>query len=374
MEDNTAINQSSDKKKKHRWTKWFLAMVVVLAIVAFFASRYYHSQLSAVDMKAGSETTEEVHIPSGSSIKSIAEILEKQGIIKDALTFRLYTRIHQADNLQAGYYQLSSGQTTPEIVANLQAGGKDNSSDSMVTITIPEGSNLLQLSEIISNKVGCTVDDVFAVLEDDNFIKDMFQKYPAIFKDYPQDDENIIYTLEGYLYPATYNFNLDDDLSSLIEQMVANTNTVYAEILSDMSGKEYTFHELLTLSSIVEHETANAEDRRLIAGVFLNRLAIDMPLETNVSFSYLKGEHMETISNEDTEVDSPYNLYRYKGLGPGPINSPSIDSTEAVLEPETSDYYFFLSDIHTGKTYFSKTYEEHLEKREIYVNSSSGSS
>ena len=83
---------------------------------------------------------------------------------------------------------------------------------------------------------------------------------------------------------------------------------------------------------------------------------------------------METISNEDTEVDSPYNLYRYKGLGPGPINSPSIDSTEAVLEPETSDYYFFLSDIHTGKTYFSKTYEEHLEKREIYVNSSSGSS
>lgn len=366
-----------DNNGGSKWWKWLIiigVILIVLIIGGFLGFRsYYNSQLEPVDPTASEESIKEIEIPSNSSIDTIANTLEDEGIINDSLSFKIYTQMNDASNLQAGYYQLSPGQSTGEVVQALQEGGSAVSQESIVTLTFPEGSNVLDVAAIIAQNTEYTEDDVIEVLEDESFVDSMFNNYPVLFENYPVDDPNILYTLEGYLYPATYDFMLEDDLTVWVEQMVAQTNQVYADIIEEIADESFTFHELLTLSAIVEHEAANEDDRRLIAGVFLNRLDIGMNLETNVSFAYLEGEHKETVSYEDTEVDSPYNLYRNSGLGPGPINNPSINSTQAVLNPEESDYLFFLSDIYTEKTYFSETYEEHLEKQEIYVNGNDGS-
>ena len=176
------------------------------------------------------------------------------------------------------------------------------------------------------------------------------------------------YVLEGYLFPATYDMNDSKTLQMLITEMVAKTDEVMSKYYDKILASDYTLQEIMAMASLIEKEGTKLEDRKKISSVFHNRIKENMKLQTDVSVQYALGEHKEALSLEDLEVDSPYNLYQNYGVGPGPYNSPSEDSIVAALEPEKTDYLYFLADIHTKEIYYAKTYEEHLELKAKYID------
>lgn len=158
------------------------------------------------------------------------------------------------------------------------------------------------------------------------------------------------------------------DVEGLVTQMVNKSNDVLSQYYSVMTEKGLTVHQVLTLASLVEKEGVHDEDRRNIAQVFFNRLAADMPLQSDISVLYALNEHKTLLTIEDTKVDSPYNLYINKGYGPGPFDSPSEDAIKAVLYPNANSYYYFVADVDTGAVYFAETLEEHNALVDKYVN------
>jgi len=185
------------------------------------------------------------------------------------------------------------------------------------------------------------------------------------------DAEGVRYRLEGYLFPATYDYYTGNTLEEVVTQMVDKSNAVMSKYYDQIAQKEMTVQEVLTLASLVEKEGSKEDDRKNIAQVFFNRLAIDMPLQSDISILYALGEHKELVTYEDTAVDSPYNLYTNTGYGPGPFNNPSEQAIQAVLAPTANDYYYFVADIQTQEVYFAQTYDQHMQLVEEHVNNTS---
>lgn len=362
--------QRKKRNKKRSFWKvilWlFILIIIALAGIGFYGYTQYESRLEPVN--AESEESIEVEIPFNSSMQEISQILEDNELIQDARVFNIYTRINGEDSIQAGFYELSPSDSVQEIARQLQEGGFDVSQETIAQITIPEGYNIVQIADVIDQSTSFSQDEALSLLENSDFIQSLHEQYPELLGGALEVQEETIYTLEGYLYPATYEIHEDMSLEDLITVMVDKANTEYSAYFTEIEQTEYNLHDILTIASFVEAEANNDEDRRLIAGVFLNRLAIDMPLQTDVSVGYANGEHLEYTTLEDANIDSPYNLYRNTGIGPGPNNNASVNSVDAVLHPTESDYLYFLADINTQETYFSETFEEHLEKQAIYVD------
>jgi UPF0755 protein len=172
---------------------------------------------------------------------------------------------------------------------------------------------------------------------------------------------------EGYLFPDTYFVS-----PNVTEQVVINllVDTLYKKVepyKKDIASNKRSFHDILTLASIVEKEENDIPDRRLIAGILNNRLAMRMPLQVDATFLYIMGKGSAELSRKDLAKDSPYNTYVYAGIPPGPIGSPALSSILAVLYPKNNPFLFYLADRH-GTTYYSKTYEEHLKKKAEYID------
>lgn len=199
------------------------------------------------------------------------------------------------------------------------------------------------------------------LVNDQEFLNELKDKYPALLTS-AVDAKEVRYKLEGYLYPATYFVQKNETLKQLVEQMVSKTNEVLTPYYGQISQKKMSVQQVLTLASLVEREGVTPEDRYKIAGVFENRLEKDMMIQSDISVLYALGKHKAHVTFKDLKVDSPYNLYRNKGMGPGPFNNPSVDSVKAVLNPVDKDkeYLYFIANMKTGKVYFSKTYAEHL--------------
>lgn len=220
------------------------------------------------------------------------------------------------------------------------------------------------------------------------------KNFLQIAKDYDYSVRTLITkpsntTLEGYLFPDTYRFAKGASPTDVITKMLENFSrrltsigiTVQDESFTipgyeslrvvggDGSGK-MTLYNLLTLASIIEREGGGkgpmslAEERALIAGVFYNRLAIGQGLESDATVNYITGKNTPGVSLRDTEINSPYNTYRYAGLPPGPIGSPSLGSIQAALKPVKSDYYYFLHKQPSGEVVFNKTFEAHVRAKQ----------
>ena len=232
---------------------------------------------------------------------------------------------------------------------------------------IREGEQLSDISKEVAKSTKYSAEDFMAKVQDSSFIELLVQKYPKLLTQ-SYNSYNVKYVLEGFLFPATYDMNDNKTLQMLITEMVAKTDEVLSKYYSQIEASPYTLQQIMALASLIEKEGVKLEDRKKIASVFYNRLEKGMMLQTDVAVQYALGEHKEALSLKDLEVDSPYNLYQNYGVGPGPYNSPSEDSIVAALEPEKTDYLYFVADIHTKEIYFAKTYEEHLELKAKYVD------
>lgn len=342
-----------------------IGILIVAGILAISGYNYVSAGLKPLDKN--DKQLVQVEVPSGSSNRQIGDILEEGDVIRDGMVFNFYTKFKNLTNFQAGYYQFSPNMTLDQISKELQQGGSAEPLDDASKLTIPEGYDVDKIAELVAKKTDFKKADFIKVMKDEKFFDQLKTQYPDLLTD-AGNANDVRYRLEGYLFPATYNVHKNRSLEDLVTQMVDTMNQVMTPYYSQIKEKGMTVQEVMTLASLVEKEGVTKADRKKIAQVFFNRIDQGMPLQSDISILYALGVHKEFVYNKDLEVDSPYNLYQNTGYGPGPFDNPSQEAILAVLDPTENDYIYFVADISTGKVYYAKTYEEHMELVEKYVN------
>ena len=370
------------KKKKKSRLKGFLVTVLVLLILfgagGFFGLRYAESALQPVDPNSKQYMT--VQIPDGSNVQEIGSTLEKSGVIKNGLVFTLYAKYKNYTGLKSGYYNLQKSMSVEDVIKELQKGGTPEPQEvTLANLTIPEGYTLEQIAQTVGQLQGnfkepLTAEAFLAKVQDENFIAQEVTKYPNLLESLPTKDSGVRYRLEGYLFPATYTIKENTTVESLIDEMLAAMDKNLSSHYATIKEKNLTVNELLTIASLVEKEGAKTEDRKLIAGVFYNRLNLGMPLQSNIAILYAEGKLGQNISLADdaaidTSIDSPYNVYTKVGLMPGPVDSPSLDAIESSINQTKSDYLYFVANVQDGKVYYATTLEEHDRNVQEHINS-----
>ena len=370
------------KKKKKSRLKGFLVTVLVLFILVgaggFFGLRYAESALQPVD--PSSKQYMSVQIPDGANTQEIGSTLEKSGVIKNGLVFTLYAKYKNYTGLKSGYYNLQKSMSVEDVIKELQKGGTPEPQEvTLADLTIPEGYTLEQIAQTVGQLQGefkepMTAEAFLAKVQDETFIAQEVAKYPNLLESLPAKDSGVRYRLEGYLFPATYSIKESTTVESLIDSMLAAMDKNLSSHYAAIKEKNLTVNELLTIASLVEKEGAKTEDRKLIAGIFYNRLNLGMPLQSNIAILYAEGKLGQNISLADdaaidTSIDSPYNVYTKVGLMPGPVDSPSLDAIESSINQTKSEYLYFVANVKDGKVYYATTLEEHERNVQEHINS-----
>ncbi|MFS9046145.1 endolytic transglycosylase MltG [Streptococcus mitis] len=369
------------KKKKSHLKAFFISLLIFLALISaggYFGYQYVQSSLLPVDANSKQYVT--VQIPEGSNVQEIGSALEHSGVIKHGVIFAFYAKYKNYSDLKAGYYNLQKSMSTEDIIKELQKGGTPEPQEpSLTDLTIPEGYTIDQIAQAVGQLQGefkepLTAEAFLAKVQDDNFISQEVAKYPNLLESLPTKESGARYRLEGYLFPATYSIKESTTIESLIDEMLAAMDKTLAPHYSAIKSKNLTVNELLTIASLVEKEGAKTEDRKLIAGVFYNRLNLGMPLQSNIAILYAQGKLGQNISladdaGIDTSINSPYNVYTKPGLMPGPVDSPSQDAIEASINQTKSENLYFVANVTDGKVYYAVTQEEHDRNVAEHVNS-----
>lgn len=369
------------KKKKSHLKAFFISLLIFLALISaggYFGYQYVQSSLLPVDASSKKYVT--VQIPEGANVQEIGSALENSGVIKHGVIFAFYAKYKNYSDLKAGYYNLQKSMSTEDIIKELQKGGTPEPQEpSLADLTIPEGYTIEQIAQAVGQLQGefkepLTADAFLAKVQDDNFISQEATKYPSLLESLPTKESGARYRLEGYLFPATYSIKESTTIESLIDEMLAAMDKTLTPHYSAIKSKNLTVNELLTIASLVEKEGAKTEDRKLIAGVFYNRLNLGMPLQSNIAILYAQGKLGQNISladdaGIDTSINSPYNVYTKPGLMPGPVDSPSQDAIEASINQTKSENLYFVANVTDGKVYYAVTQEEHDRNVAEHVNS-----
>ena len=369
------------KKKKSHLKAFFISLLIFLALISaggYFGYQYVQSSLLPVDANSKKYVT--VQIPEGSNVQEIGSTLEHSGVIKHGVIFAFYAKYKNYSDLKAGYYNLQKSMSTEDIIKELQKGGTPEPQEpSLADLTIPEGYTIDQIAQAVGQLQGefkepLTAEAFLAKVQDDNFISQEVAKYPNLLESLPTKESGVRYRLEGYLFPATYSIKESTTIESLIDEMLAAMDKTLTPHYSAIKSKNLTVNELLTIASLVEKEGAKTEDRKLIAGVFYNRLNLGMPLQSNIAILYAQGKLGQNISladdaGIDTSINSPYNVYTKPGLMPGPVDSPSQDAIEASINQTKSENLYFVANVTDGKVYYAVTQEEHDRNVAEHVNS-----
>ena len=341
-----------------------MALLVIVLVGGFFTWNYIKGETQPVDTAQTELVSFEIE--QGASVKEVSKALEKEGIIRNSKLFNFYLKFKNVSGFKSGLYHVSKSMTLDEIIAELSGQGKDKDQNA-TKVLIREGEQLTEIAKEVEKSTKYSAEDFMAKVQDEDFLRYLVQKFPKLLTQ-SYNGYQVKYVLEGYLFPATYDMNDSKTLQMLITEMVAKTDEVMSKYYDKILASDYTLQEIMAMASLIEKEGTKLEDRKKISSVFHNRIKENMKLQTDVSVQYALGEHKEALSLEDLEVDSPYNLYQNYGVGPGPYNSPSEDAIVAALEPEKTDYLYFLADIHTKEIYYAKTYEEHLELKAKYID------
>ncbi|HEM3930887.1 TPA: endolytic transglycosylase MltG [Streptococcus suis] len=374
------------RKKQDKAAKRIVSVIMSIIVVAVLVTgltgyMWVKSSLEPVNTKATEAI--QVEIPEGSSTLEIGKILVDNKLIKNATIFNYYSKIKSYNNFQSGFYNLKQNMSVDDIAKALQESGTPTAQkEAAGKILIVEGYTLTQIAQAITDntktedkndKTPFTTEQFMATVTNQDFINRMVATYPKLFASLPAADSGVIYQLEGYLFPAVYEYSDETTIEELVEQMIAAMDNRLQPYYETLTAKNLTVNEVLTLASLVEKEGSTDEDRRNIASVFFNRLNAAMPLQSNIAILYAQGKlGQETTLAEDaaidTSIESPYNIYWTPGLMPGPVDSPSLSAIEAVINANTTDYLYFVADVTTGNVYFTNNIDEHNQNVAKYVN------
>ena len=335
--------------------KIILSIIILFFLLTTLAwgSYFYIEKKISEPLASDSQEQKEFVIESGQGVKKIAANLKKEGLIVGSDYFEIYVWQKKiAAKLQAGKYDLSSAMTIPEI-ANLFSGGQIISNE--IAVTIPEGFTVKEIEKRLVEK---------GLVKEGEFLENKLINFSQYgFWEEGMDENN----LEGFLFPDTYRFYKETAPQKIIEKMLDNFDKkLSSEIREEIKNRNKTVSEVIILASIVEKEAGREEDMKKVADVFLNRLAVNHPLQSDATVNYVVGEGRRKASYEDLQIDSFYNTYKYNGLPPAPICNPGLNAIKAAIYPEETDYFFFLTPP-DRKAIFSKTYAEHLKNQSKYL-------
>ncbi len=291
-------------------------------------------------------------IKKGEGNAVIAANLEGKKIISNKLYFYYYIYAnHLLNKIMPGVYMLSGSLNIPEITHAIT-----NPEAQAVKITFPEGLAAKDMAELLA-KNGFDGGEFLALA---NNISDSLRTRYAFLAD------KKVASLEGYLFPDTYFFKKDLTAEQIAKKMLDNfENRIDDALLSEIKNQNKKLSDVIILSSVVEKEVQTTVDMKIVAGIFENRLEVGMPLQSDATLSYVLDDTIDSHTVDQTKIVSPYNTYANKGLPPGPIASPGMQAILAVVNPQKTDYaYFLTAGAGTDKkTYYAKTYEEHLANK-----------
>lgn len=319
---------------------------VILAVVVLLSVTDYLGMFRA-------EKTANVEIPSNATPAQIASILKEDGIIRSPLVFRTYITISKKQGLKNGTFTLNSQMSYRDIVRTLE----NLANRSTVKVTIPEGYTLQSIGALLEKNNVCTKHDFLASAGSAKISFDFQSQIPNNAKRF--------YRLEGYLFPDTYEFYINQSADSVVEKMLTNfDNRFDADLRSEVKKSGMTVDQIVTLASIIQTEAGKTSEMSMVSSVFHNRLKNGVSglklLQSDATVLYGTNDIKPVLTSSGSQVASAYDTYKHEGLPPGAICNPGIDAIKAALSPDTTSYYFFVSD-KSGNYYYAKTYAKHLK-------------
>lgn len=340
------------RRRKKGISKGTIAILVALiAIPLFFYSQYQKDINTPVDET--SDTTVHFRIDRGESAKTIGKKLEEEGLIRNARSFYIYIKRNEPEiNILAGRFPLSPKMTVPEIIKTITSPSKAE-----FVITILEGHMIRDIDKRLVKMDLISPGDFKTAVR--NF--DDWDRYDFLDR---EKLSRLDLPLEGYIFPDTYFLNPNDFHSNeLIHKALNNFERRFAGVRNQIS--ERSIHEIITMASIIEIEVFGREDRKLVSGILWKRLENGWRLDADATLLYIKNDR--TITAADLQSDSPYNTRKLRGLPPGPVSNPGLESIEAAINPTPSNYWFYLNRQDTGETIFAETNDEHNRNRARYL-------
>jgi UPF0755 protein len=342
---NERFRRSKRRRARKSPSRRFLAPRMLL-LIGVLCGIY----LLASAVFGGDETPITVVVEEGDTLASVADKLEAAGVISSPTFFGLKARIEgAATEIKPGEYQFGLGEDADKILETLSTGD----SVSAFQVAIPEGLTLPQTAQTIEEQSGISAEEFETVA------KKTDHGYAFL-------DDPAIETTEGFLFPKKYKFEKNADgpegVYRLLEQYHKETKDL------DFAGAEerlgLTEYQIITIASLVERESANPEERPLVASVIYNRIRANMPLQIDATIQYALGKPKENLTLTDLEVDSPYNTYANPGLPPGPIANPGRESIKAALKPAQTNYLYYVLEAGGGEHFFTDDYEEFLATKQ----------
>lgn len=298
-----------------------------------------------------------VEIQGGIGARAIAEKLRDAGVVRSptGLVLEILLRRVRGD-LKAGTYEFSQAESGREIINRLVRGDTEPTD---ISVTFPEGFTLEQIAARLDAH-GLATKDAFIAAANVSRFRDEFSVLASV---------RGTLSLEGYVFPDTYRFHRGTSTEDVIRRLLRRFAEQWEVARAETHAEKPTssVHDVVTMASIVEREVTSPEDRRLVAGILWKRFDLGLGLDADATIRYVLNDWERPLTVDDLRVDSPYNTRRYRGLPPGPIGSPGLESLKAVLAPTPSDYLYYLSASEDGRTIFSKTLEEHRQAKTQYL-------
>ncbi len=337
-------------------------IIVIILLLVFIVTPYFLYEYNInVNNSPRNDQQIQFEVKRGEGVKQISNNLFDQGLIRSKFFFELYIWLNHLDNkLQAGIYNLKRSANIKEIAQILSTGDVINREKE---IKIIEGWNIKDIDKYLKDN---------HIIKDDSFLTiasrpvsqwNFSFERPSFLEDVPPGAN-----LEGFLFPDTYRIYNNASAEDIVFKMLSNFDKkVNSQMRADILKQGKSLYEIIILASIIEKEVRSEEDMKIVSGIFWNRLKRGQPLESCATLAYVLGINKKQYTKRDTEIDSPYNTYRYSGLPPGPICNPSLKAIRAAIYPVYTDYNYFLTSFVDGKTIFSRTYQEHLKNKAKYL-------
>ena len=320
---------------RRRSIRSVLVMFAALCAIAIVGLVLMNGQVARAGIRA------KVTIPNGATLGEAADSLRSARVIRSALVFQLSALVSGdgGGEITYGRYFIPRGASTSDILAQLHSGA-----GRFHRLTIPEGWGIQQIAKLVHDSLGIAIDSLLSVTRDSARRSRMHTTAADV---------------EGYLFPATYDFTDGTPASAVVDTMLLTFDRRWKSAWdSTLKAQGRTRHDLVTLASIVEKEAGRSSDRPLIASVYMNRLKAGQRLQADPTVLYAMGLVSKRVLFADLRIDSPYNTYRVSGLPPGPIASPGTASLAAAMTPAVSDALFFVA-FPDGHSQFTKTFAEH---------------
>ncbi|MDD2370627.1 MAG: endolytic transglycosylase MltG [Firmicutes bacterium] len=348
---NTRTKRSGKNNKNNSNIK--IALIFILLFVIVIGAINISNSFSQPKIKGEVNIT----IDKGSGLSQISDVLEENDIINSTTSFKIYCKVFSdSSKFQAGQYKIERPISMKDLTNLLIKG---SNVDEGVKVTIPEGFVITQIATLLESKELGNKAEFLDLAKEGEF------EYEFLDFDAPS---SLKYKLEGFVYPDTYYFYPEATSEEILKVLLDTFESkVWTKLKTASNKNGYDYFQILTLASIVEKEAVVDDERAKIAGVFFNRLDIDMSLQScaTVQYALNKEKFSKVVTIAETQITSPYNTYKYPGLPPGPICNPGIKSIEAAINPDNNKYLFFVAK-GDGTHYFSLTYEEHLNAIQKY--------